>query len=410
MSDSLYTTAAHSSRVTKRKLQRNPSSSSSSPFDFFPRRKSAGSPAKKIAAASKASASDEQHGRLVDNGLVPSLATGVTTLSGGGGVRNLMAYIPAHMFTPVPDRGSGMSSTRVAEVLNYRLHLPPIVSTAHLHALSQSPTSTEREVVSLCARGSLRRVHIPHLGHGRSAAGEGVVVVAGWERLLGEHEGLLDATKEKYLRLMREHPAALGISASSFAQAEVVALTQAGFLTSSTSVPGSAEHFLSGATANASLSTANAAKAASGSMAAIGGLDAFLGSGGGGGSGPSSRDSKLAMGTVHFSLPNTGPYLKLLVESRTHLVSLLTKISPRYREAPMDVLREKWDGGVATGVKGEDARKERGDRRGEVLPGKTRKWRSFQGLDFRWVLEECVGSGMVELFGTGAVGIGVRAT
>lgn len=399
---SLHYTAAASSRITKRKLSRNPSSGSPSPFATLPKRKSTTSPAKKAAPDE---AGSSRNGRLEDNGLLPSLADGLDI----SGVKEIIAHISSRMFTSVPDRGSGMSSTRIAEVLNYRLQLPPVISIAHIQALSKSPTSTEREIASLCARGVLRRVHIPQVGKGRSVAGEGVVLVSEWERLLREHPDVAEDTKEKYLQLMQANPTALNVPAFSFSHAEAVALTQAGFLTSSSAAPGSVERFLSGATANASLSTATAAKAASGSMAAIGGSDAFLGSGGGSGN-PSSRDMKLAKGTVNFSLPSTGPYLRLLSDSRTHLVSLLSKISPRYREAPMDVLREKWDGGVATGLKEEDARKERGDRRGEVLPGKTRKWRQFHGLEYQWVLQECVGSGMVELFGTGAVGIGVRAT
>jgi hypothetical protein len=44
-----------------------------------------------------------------------------------------------------------------------------------------------------------------------------------------------------------------------------------------------------------------------------------------------------------------------------------------------------------------------------VLPGRTRKWKDFHGLKFEWVLAECLGAGLVEVFETGSVGLGVRA-
>ncbi len=43
-----------------------------------------------------------------------------------------------------------------------------------------------------------------------------------------------------------------------------------------------------------------------------------------------------------------------------------------------------------------------------MLPGRTKKWKQFYGMRFEWVLEECLGTGVVELFETGSVGMGVR--
>ena len=71
------------------------------------------------------------------------------------------------------------------------------------------------------------------------------------------------------------------------------------------------------------------------------------------------------------------------------------------------MLRERWDGGIA----GDDAAARSRKARGEftrVLPGRTRKWKQFYGLAFDWVLGECVGAGMVELFETGSVGKAAR--
>lgn len=106
-------------------------------------------------------------------------------------------------------------------------------------------------------------------------------------------------------------------------------------------------------------------------------------------------------------LPSTGAYLKLLTNSRQHLLNLLKQLSPRHREATLDLLKEKWDGNIPTDAASR-AKRMRGDG-STVLPGKTRKWKEFWGLEFDWVLAECVGSGLVELFETGSVGIGARA-
>jgi hypothetical protein len=103
-------------------------------------------------------------------------------------------------------------------------------------------------------------------------------------------------------------------------------------------------------------------------------------------------------------------HIKLLVNARNHLLSILKKT--KFKEAPLDVLRERWDGGVAgAGVGGNAERDERKKARREfvgVLPGRTKKWKQFYGMRFEWVLEECLGAGLVELFETGSVGRAVR--
>ena len=122
-----------------------------------------------------------------------------------------------------------------------------------------------------------------------------------------------------------------------------------------------------------------------------------------------SRPMKVVPGqTMTFSLPATGAYLKLLTNARQHLLALLRALSPRHKEATYDLLREKWEGNTPTDAASKKKR-ERGEWTG-VLPGKTRKWREFYGLRFEWVLAECVGSGLVEVFETGSVGWAVRGT
>lgn len=74
----------------------------------------------------------------------------------------------------------------------------------------------------------------------------------------------------------------------------------------------------------------------------------------------------------------------------------------------MSWLKERWDGVVASDDAATTAKRIRGEFVG-VLPGKTKKWKQFYGLTFEWVLEECVGAGLVECFETRSVGLGVRA-
>lgn len=101
-----------------------------------------------------------------------------------------------------------------------------------------------------------------------------------------------------------------------------------------------------------------------------------------------------------------GMHIKLLVDARTHLLSLLKK--SKFKEAPLDVLRERWDGGVSGGNAEREERKKARREFVGVLPGRTKKWRQFYGMRFEWVLEECVGAGLVEVFETGSVGRAVR--
>ena len=101
------------------------------------------------------------------------------------------------MFSDIPQQAAGMNSTRIAEVLNYRRHLPPFVTIAHIDALASSGTRTEREIVELCQAGVIRRVTIPHRGVGASAVGDGLASVVEWQKLVREHDGLDGELKGK---------------------------------------------------------------------------------------------------------------------------------------------------------------------------------------------------------------------
>lgn len=125
-----------------------------------------------------------------------------------------------------------------------------------------------------------------------------------------------------------------------------------------------------------------------------------------GGSGGRAAGTEGGMGDYSITVPNVGAFLKLLTGARTHLVGgLLGKT--RFREMTEGGLREKWEGGGEGGGRGNEGRRERGEF-GGVPRGRTRWWRVFWGVEFGWVVRECVGAGMVEVFETGCVGRGVR--
>lgn len=109
--------------------------------------------------------------------------------------------------------------------------------------------------------------------------------------------------------------------------------------------------------------------------------------------------------TLFLSLPNTGTYLRLLGSGRAHLLALLRRSASG--EAPLGLLKDRWDGAVETDKSFHLAKRARGEFAG-VLPGRTKKWKELYGMRFRWALEEALGAGLVEMFETGSVGPGIR--
>ena len=337
------------------------------------------------------------------------------------------------MFDKIPER-SGMNSTRISEVLNFRKSLPPIVTNAHVHALMKSPTSAEKEIKELTAKGVLRRVVVPGRGVGGSSISDALVVVEEWIDLvqqcsslaveqkgqssLSDMAGESNISLERYIQHLKNKPLASSVSRSSLLPLEATALMNTGFLTSSNAFINSANIFTrpEDGSLGTLTSIASISKAASGSHAATGGQGATHSAGGGGAGGLQNRASSTTTseessnaitrsgGDLQLSLPSTGPFLKLLTSARSHMISLLSK--SKYSEAPETLLRERWNGGVVT-----DGRRSKsgGSVFAELLPGRTRKWKQFYGLRFDWVLAECVGAGLVEVFETGSVGRGVRA-
>ena len=423
--------AAHSSRITKRQTAKNPllRRSSSSPFTSLKQRK----PIQRSQSEFKNAADhgDLFEDRLDDRGLVTSLATDLSLRD----VAQIVGYAHKHMFEAIPERG-GFNSTRIAEILNFRKCLPRTVTVAHVHAMTKSPTATEKEIAELSKAGIIRKIVIPGRGAGGSSMSEGLVLFADIEQMLAETGSLnqvligksLRASKmsrltcpEKFLQFLRAEPLALTLPRSALTATEATELMRAGFLTSaSQSLDTGTIHASPNATSAGSMtSLSSISRAASGSMAAIGGEGAIHAAGGSG-KGEGIRRS-LQHGTesmddtqypfeygerFQVALPNTGPYLRLLTAARSHLMALLLK--SKYREMPLYLLQERWDGGVSGDGAAAKAKEYRGEFAG-ILPSRTRRWKEYYGLRFDWVLAECLGAGLLEVFETGSVGRAVRA-
>ncbi|WPH03701.1 Hypothetical protein R9X50_00658400 [Acrodontium crateriforme] len=346
--------------------------------------------------------------RLPDPGLTPP----VLDPDAPQHLPSLIKYILQNTFDDVPDRSAGMGSERISEILRFRDGLPPIVSLAHVFALSQSATQTEREMARLVAAGTVRKIVIPGRGKSGGLVGEGLVLVDDWIARVKGAAGLTHETGEKYIALLHAKRGEFSTTTSSFTTDEVRELVTHGFLTSPTSLSSSSQpsSLLAPKSAASSLATAGSTFT-TGTLAAIGGSNAITASGGSGSTLLASArpSNNISYNTMTFSLPNTGAYLKLQTTARAHLHFLLRQISPAHREASNDLLREKWNGNtIAPGDAAANAKKARGES-SAVLPGRTKRWREFWGTRYEWVLAEAVGSGGVECFDTGAVGLGVRA-
>lgn len=381
--------------------------SASSPFTNHPRRKSATttpSPGLKRSQTEISTSTDQP---LDNTGIVTTLPPPKVPQD----VVSLIRYIQSHTWTDIPERAAGMNSTRIAEVLNFRKNMPPIVSIAHLHAISTSTTATERQLATLIHSGIVKKINIPGRGKGGFAIGDGVVVVEDWINIVQQHPALSQELKEKYAKVLEENTTSYTVPASLFSPEEVQEIIAAGFMTS-TSVLSDSLFTLPGQVSSpGSSSLANAWNtAATGTLAATGGSSAVhLNGGGGRGLLSTSSNKQHQTQTLTFALPHTGAYLRFLTEARTHLLSLLTKSSPKYKESTNEMLRERWNGGIPLDDAQSRAKRARGEWNG-VLPGRTKKWKDFYGVDFQWILEEALGSGGVECFKTGSVGLGVRVT
>ncbi|KAM0819495.1 putative Serine-threonine protein kinase 19-domain-containing protein [Seiridium cardinale] len=365
------------------------------------------SPTKRTAAPSaRRRSTSKDHGsddedyfgdeKLDDLGLVQALATDLNLRD----TAQATQYLRAHMFSPIPEQGAGMNSTRIADTLNFRKHLPPLVTVSHIQTLLSSPSAVEREVAELVRSNFMRKIEVTKRGE----IGETLILTSDLERMIDEAPGVSEMTRRHFKKYLTENPMGHAVPRSALSSSAIGELFKAGFLTARHS-GGSLSHMMnlySRPEDKATLvSISNVSKQATGSLAAVGGAGAVHMAGGSGGGArlPASATE------LQLAVPGNGAFLKLVSAALEHLVVLLGK--SRFREAPEHMLRERWNGGVAKDEAAYMAKKSRGEFAG-ILPGQTRKWKQFRGLSFEWVLQEAVGSGIVEVFETGTVGRAVR--
>ncbi|KAJ5327168.1 Serine-threonine protein kinase 19 [Penicillium brevicompactum] len=306
-------------------------------------------------------------------------------------VLQAIRYIRDSMFEELPAR-AGMNSTRIAELLNLRRSLPPLASVAHVHTLLEAPTQVEREIVELVQTGQIRRLIIPGRGNDAAGLGDCLVLAEDWERLVQESPALETPVKGKFLDILKRMGTSSAISQGVFTTDEYRALLRAGFIVSSSS-------FTQGSLSIASLPNLPTMAASSASRVESGRSASNP-------ERPVQSDSQARAATLFLSLPNTGSYLRLLGLGRAHLLALLKRSA--CGEAPVGLVKDRWDGAVETEKSFHLAKRARGEFAG-VLPGKTKKWKELNGMHFRWVLEEALGAGLVEMFETGSVGPGIRS-
>ena len=126
---------------------------------------------------------DQSHGPLQDHGLsrhIPETAPVDNVL-------DALRHIRDSMFEELPRR-AGMNSVRIAQVLNFRRSLPPLVSVAHVHTILDAPTRVEREIMELTTAGKIRRLIVPGRGNDAAGLGDCLVLTENWENLVRESE------------------------------------------------------------------------------------------------------------------------------------------------------------------------------------------------------------------------------
>lgn len=396
------------SRVKKKKsTPSNPQrSASTSALSSWPRTKPSASRTKSLDADSFY----DESSRLPYHGPTPT--AGLLSTAGGPlrAVPQALRHAQATMFDPLPTTHSGMSSVRVAQVLNYRAGLPRVISIAHVGALlsGMGPTAVERAAAAAVLAGQVRRIVVPR----RGGVGEVLVDAAEFEGMISGAGGVDEVTRTGFLGYLRENPQAIrmprvvvaGQGGLLLNAKETDQLIRAGFLTAHN------ENAAGGTYSRPEdrytlMSLEMVSRAASGTFDAVGGVGAVTSSGGtGAGRAAAATTGGVSGEGLSLAVPGCGTFLKLVSAALAHLKSLLEKA--KYGEMPETMLKEKWDGGVASDASGL-AKRARGEFVG-ILPGRTKKWKDFYGLSFEWVLLEAVGVGVVEVFDTRSVGNAVR--
>lgn len=395
----LYLTGSHSSRVTKPRkpatLQK--SHSLSLPFASSKRVKTL-----QRAQTLAGRLEDEQDGEdEEDHNLVgPGKVVAVVEKDGVRDVLSAIRHARSTMFDELPER-AGMNSVRIAEVLNFQKSLPAVVSLAHVHAVRSASSKTERDIQTLLSRNQVRRIKL--VGRGNAISGLSELLITTEEYgAAARKSGLPPDVVTAFLDALQANPRVYALPPVSLSRSHVDALTRQGFLVSPSIQNSRAFSVRSGATI---VAPATVSRSASGSQAAVGGEAAFETLGGVNG----VRRSSTAIDTEYvLSLPGIAAYLKLLDAGRSHFLDLLRQFS-NHSQAPAYLLKERWNGNIDSNDNQVSVAKRVRGEFSNVLAVKTKKWKALNGLSFDWVMEECLGAGLIELFETYSVGIGVRA-
>ncbi|KAK4944525.1 hypothetical protein LTR66_014492 [Elasticomyces elasticus] len=396
-----YLTESASSRVTKRRAPPKLNRSSSLPFGSSKSVASLRRAQTAVAALGEVSEDDEDDGAELKRGKV------ISTLPqpGAKDVLASVGLITGTIFEALPER-AGMNSVKIAEVLNFRRDLPRVVTMAHLHGLGAAGSSLEREVQALLMSNKMRKLKL--VGRGNDVSGLGEVLISTEDYLIALHKSSVSApAKSAFISSLQRHAKATSLPSSELSQAYLGELTRAGFLTNQSLFNASGKRS-SSVSSSLVASIPSISRSASGSIAAVGGEAAFENLGGVNGARRTTGTNTTAQGREYIlSIPNLAAYLQLLEAARNHYLELLKGFS-RHKQAPMYLLKERWNGNVDDNSAISTAKQIRGQF-SNVLAAQTKKWKTLYGMSFDWVTVECLGAGLIEVFETGSVGHGVRA-
>ena len=315
-------------------------------------------------------------------------------------VLSAIGHSRATMFDELPAR-AGMNSVRIAEVLNFQKSLPAVVSLAHVHALRSASSPTERDIQTLLSKNQVRRIKL--VGRGNDVSGLSELLITTNEYgAAARRSGLPSDVVTAFLDALQANPRVYALPPFSLSRSHVDALTRHGFLVSPSLQNSYGSSVWSGTSV---VAPATVSRSASGSQAAVGGEAAFETLGGVNGI---RRSSKVTDTAYVLSVPGIAAYLKLLDAGRNHFLDLLRQFS-KHRQAPSYLLKERWNGNIDSNENQVSVAKRVRGEFSNVLAVKTKKWKALNGLSFDWIMEECLGAGLIELFETYSVGMGVRA-
>ncbi|KAK6534566.1 hypothetical protein TWF281_005879 [Arthrobotrys megalospora] len=315
-------------------------------------------------------------------------------------------YILSHQFTPLPPTltGLGISRDLLAEILNFRKSFPSVVPLPHLHSVLLSPTETERGITALVADGTLRRVTIKT---GNMTTLDGVVLTDDFLKSIASNSALDAEMKDAFLSLFVTNPSLTTITSDPAAsntlpKETIMALLSAGFLTiNSTSASTSSAVDITTLTPTTAMTYITPLPEKDHShistLASLSSISSNNRNASRIPSTTSSQTSKSRGSYIEYTItpPSLGLLTHLYSSTKSHLLDILRHCP--HRQATIEFIREKWDGGVSKNRN--SVRSKRGQ---EVkFEGRTRKWRDHKGVTVEWVLGGLLGGGVVEGFGKG---------